>query len=506
MADSGKNIKPFEGSKITHLRKKTDHSSLAYGRVQPQVVQIEEAVLGALMLDKDAISVIIDILQPDSFYQTGHALIYKSMRRLFEKSMPIDLLTVNEELSKSGDLELAGGTTYLVDLTNKIGSAANVEFHARIISQKYIQRELIRVSTEIINDSFEDAKDIFELLDDAEQNLFEITDKNLKRNFETLSALTIEARKQIEESSKQTDGLTGVPSGFTGLDRLTSGWQKSDLIIIAARPGMGKTAFTLALAANAAKDYKKPVAIFSLEMSNIQLVQRLMSMESEITGQKLRNGQLEDYEWQQLNRAMERLDGVPIFIDDTPAINIFELRAKARRLKMQHDIQLIVIDYLQLMTGTPDQKGRSNREQEISTISRSLKSLAKELNVPVIALSQLSRAVETRGGPKRPMLSDLRESGAIEQDADIVTFIYRPDYYDMESEEETPDGLTEIIIAKHRNGALDTVNLKFLPEFAKFIDFDNVDFTELPNDFPAPDNNIITRRSRLNDDDSAMPF
>ncbi|MCL4139278.1 UNVERIFIED_CONTAM: hypothetical protein GTU68_039352 [Idotea baltica] len=458
------------------------------------------------MLDKDAISIIIDILQPDSFYQTGHVLIYKAMRSLFEKSMPIDLLTVNEELSKAGDLEIAGGTTYLVDLSNKVGSAANVEFHARIISQKYIQRELIRVSTEIINDSYEDSKDIFELLDDAEQNLFEITDKNLKRNFETLSSLTIEARKQIEEASKQTDGLTGVPSGFTGLDRLTSGWQKSDLIIIAARPGMGKTAFTLALAANAAKDYKKPIAIFSLEMSNIQLVQRLMSMESEISGQKLRNGQLEEYEWQQLNRAMERLDDVPIFIDDTPAINIFELRAKARRLKMQHDIQMIVIDYLQLMTGTPDQKNKGNREQEISTISRSLKSLAKELGVPVIALSQLSRAVESRGGPKRPMLSDLRESGAIEQDADIVTFIYRPDYYDMDAEDDTPEGLTEIIIAKHRNGALDTVNLKFIAQYAKFVDMDNADFTELPNDFPAPENNIITRRSKMDDDGAGLPF
>jgi len=332
------NIRSLDAKRLSTLRSESDTSALMYGRVQPQAVGLEEAVLGALMLDKDAISVIIDILKPDSFYQTSHALIYSAIHKLFEKSEPIDLLTVTEQLRKAGDLDLAGGPAYLVALTNKVGSAANAEFHARIVAQKYLQRELIRVSTSIITDSYEDSKDIFELLDDAEKNLFEITEKNLRRNYVALGELAIESRKQIEELSQKEGGLTGVPSGFTALDKLTNGWQPSDLIILAARPGMGKTAFTLGLAANAAKDHGKPIAFFSLEMSNVQLTNRLISSESEIPGPKLRSGQLEEYEWQQLNKAVETLNDVPIYIDDTPAINIFELRAKCRRLKMQHDM------------------------------------------------------------------------------------------------------------------------------------------------------------------------
>jgi replicative DNA helicase len=488
-------------------KKKGDLSSYVFGKVQPQAIALEEAVLGALMLDKDALTVVIDLLRPESFYLDSHQIIFKCIMKLFEKMQPVDLLTVTEEVKKEGVLEKIGGAYYLVELTNRVASAANIEYHARIIAQKHIQRELIRISTNIIQDAYEDTTDVFDLLDKAEQGLFEITEQNLSRGSESMSTLVNRAVKMLEDMAGKEEGLTGIPSGFTNLDRLTSGWQQSDLIIVAARPGMGKTSYTLALARNAAMDFNRGVAFFSLEMSNVQLVQRLISMEAEIPGSKLRNGQLEDYEWQQLNSAIEKLSEAPIFIDDTPGINIFELRAKCRRLKMQHDIQLVIIDYLQLMTGGGDQKG--NREQEISMISRSLKGLAKELNVPVIALSQLSRAVETRGGAKRPQLSDLRESGAIEQDADIVSFIYRPEYYQIMEDEEggSLKNVGEIIIAKHRNGALDTVRLKFTPEFAKFSNLEDPDLTTFDDDIynnSAP----ITLQSSMNrtDDEENIPF
>ncbi len=506
MADSTKSIKQIGAYR--NQKKGNDLSNYVFGKVQPQALALEEAVLGALMLDKDALPVVLDIIRSESFYSDGHQLIYKAMLRLFEKSQPVDLLTVTEELKKAGDLETIGGPYYLVELTNRVASAANIEFHARIISQKHIQRELISVSTKIIRDAYEDTTDVFQLLDDAEQGLFSITQQNLSRGYESMGTLASRALKALEELAEKEDGLTGIPTGFTELDRLTSGWQPSDLIIVAARPGMGKTSFTLSLARNAALDFNKGVALFSLEMSNVQLVQRLISMEAEIQGSKLRNGQLEEYEWQQLHSAIEKMSEAPIFIDDTPGINVFELRAKCRRLKMQHDIQLVIIDYLQLMTGGPENKN-GNREQEISQISRSLKGLAKELNVPVIALSQLSRAVETRGGTKRPQLSDLRESGAIEQDADIVSFIYRPEYYQILEDEEGQSlkGVSEIIVAKHRNGALKTVKLKFTDQFAKFSDLDDPNFNELiGGDDSGPDaqSNVITRSSRMNDDD--IPF
>jgi len=450
-----------------------------HGKVQPQATNLEEAVLGALMLDKDAVALIIDILRPASFYKQAHQHIYKAICDLFEKSHPIDLLTVTEELKKLGKLEIVGGPYQLVELTNRVASSANIEFHARIIAQKFIQRELIRSSTETIQAAYEDTVDVFDLLDSAEQNLFNITEQNLSRGSLGMSTLINMAVKQLEEMSGKEEGLTGVPTGFVGLDQLTSGWQPSDLIIIAARPGMGKTAFTMAVARNAAIEFNKGVAFFSLEMSSLQLVNRLISMETEIPSEKLRKGQLEDYEWQQLHAQVDKLSKVPLFIDDTPGISIFELRAKCRRLKMQHDIQMVVVDYLQLMTGGGDNKG--NREQEISMISRGLKGLAKELSVPVIALSQLSRAVETRGGSKRPQLSDLRESGAIEQDADIVSFIYRPEYYQILEDEEgnSLKGIGEIIVAKHRNGALDSVKLKWDGQFAKFSNLDDDAFTGL---------------------------
>ena len=507
MSDGTNSVK-----KISYLKgqkKGNDLSSYVFGKVQPQALPLEEAVLGAIMLDKDALPIVLDILNPESFYSDAHQLIYRAMLRLFERTQPVDLLTVTEELRKSADLEKIGGPYYLVELTNRVASAANIEFHARIISQKHIQRELIRVSTGIIRDAYEDTTDVFDLLDQAEQGLFNITQQNLSRSYESMGSLAGKALKQLEEMAQKKEGLTGVPTGFTDLDRLTSGWQPSDLIIVAARPGMGKTSFILALARNAAMDFDKGVAIFSLEMSNVQLVQRLISMEAEISGSKLRNGQLEDYEWQQLQSAIEKMSEVPIYIDDTPSLNIFELRAKCRRLKMQHDIQMVVIDYLQLMSGGGE-TSKGNREQEISMISRSLKALAKEISVPVIALSQLSRAVEVRGGTKRPQLSDLRESGAIEQDADIVTFIYRPEYYQILEDEEgnSLKGKAEVIVAKHRNGALKTVDLRFTDTFAKFSNLEDPNFSELNDNVDAYGNqaspNIITRSSRMNDED--IPF
>lgn len=384
-------------------------SNYVFGKVQPQALPLEEAVLGALMLDREALPVVMDILRPESFYHEAHQHVYRAIIRLFERSNPVDILTVTEELRKTGELDKVGGSYYLVELTNRVASAANIEYHARIIAQKHIQRELIRVSTNTIRDAYEDTTDVFTLLDEAEKGLFGITQNNLSRTFESMGSLSSRVLKQVEELSQKTDGLTGVPTGFTDLDRLTSGWQPSDLIILAARPGMGKTSCVLAMALNAARDFNKGVALFSLEMASTQLVQRLISMEAEIPGSKMRNGKLEDYEWQQLQTTVERLSSVPIFIDDTPGINIFELRAKCRRLKMQHDIQLVIIDYLQLMTGASENNRNANREQEIAGISRALKNMAKELSVPVIALSQLSRAVEVRGGSKRPQLSDLRE-------------------------------------------------------------------------------------------------
>jgi replicative DNA helicase len=493
-------------------RREGELSDYVFGKVQPQALPLEEAVLGALMLEKEALPVVLDILKPESFYKDSHQLIYRAILRLFERSNPVDLLTVTEELRKSGDLESTGGAYYLVELTNRVASSANIEYHARIVAQKHIQRELIKVSTQIIRDAYEDTTDVFTLLDEAEKGLFAVTQNNLSRQYQSMSELAGKAMKVLEELKNKKDGLTGVPTGFTVLDRLTSGWQPSDLIIVAARPGMGKTSFTLALAQNAAMTFGKGVALFSLEMSGIQLVQRLISMEAEIPGSKMRSGKLENYEWQQLHSTIERVGEAPIFIDDTPGINIFELRAKCRRLKMQHDIQLIIIDYLQLMSGGMEGNSRGNREQEISSISRALKGLAKELNVPVIALSQLSRAVEVRGGSKRPQLSDLRESGAIEQDADIVTFIYRPEYYQILQDEQGQSlkGIAEIIIAKHRNGSLDTVKLRFTDQFAKFSDLEELHFdafsggTSIASPYDA--SNVMTMSSKMNNEEEDIPF
>ncbi len=508
--DKQEKVRKLSDYKLRNKKTEGEISDYLFAKLPPQAPELEQAVIGALMLDKDGFVTVIDTLKPESFYDERHGIIYRAMQRLFEKSQPIDLLTVTEELKKSGELETVGGAYYLVDLTNRVGSSANLEFHARIVAQKHIQRELIRVATKIIHDAYEDTQDVFDMLDAAEQNLFAITETNLTRQHATMPQLTAQVMKMLDELKNKKDGLTGIPTGFTALDRLTSGWQRSDLIIVAARPGMGKTSFVLALARNAAMEFQKPVAIFSLEMSGVQLVQRLLSMEARIESQKMRSGRLEEQEWKLLHDAIEKISEAPIIIDDTPGINIFELRAKCRRMKAQHGIELVVIDYLQLMSGTGESNRNTNREQEISNISRSLKGLAKELDIPVIALSQLSRAVEVRGGDKRPQLSDLRESGAIEQDADMVAFIYRPEYYkiDQSPEGESLKGVAEIIIAKHRHGPTDTVRLRWVNQYALFQEYDQDDFEYLtPSDpFAEPaDSGIITRPSKLNED-SDIPF
>ena len=457
-----------------------DLSTMVYGKVPPQAKDLEEAVLGAIMLEKNAFDAVVELLKPECFYAEAHQRIYNAMKSLAVKSQPIDILTVVEELRSKEELEMVGGPYFVTKLTNTVVSSANIVAHARIILQKFIQRELIRISGEIIGDAYEDSTDVFDLLDDAETKLFEITNNHLRKNFDTLDSVLVKTYQRIVDLRNNNEDVTGVPSGFSSLDRITYGWQNSDLIILAARPAVGKTALALNLARNAAMHASKPtpVALFSLEMSAGQLVQRILSSESEIWLTKIARGKLEEHEMKQLYaRGIQKLAQAPIFIDDTPALNIFELRAKCRRLKNKNNIGLIIIDYLQLMSGTGENRN-SNREQEISNISRNLKALAKELNVPIIALSQLSREVEKRSagkdGTKMPQLSDLRESGAIEQDADLVMFMYRPEYYDVTTDSmgESNKGETLLRIAKHRNGLLETIKLRALLHIQKFVDDD----------------------------------
>ncbi len=436
------------------------------GKLPPQALDLEEAVLGAMMLEKNAPEKVLDIIKEDTFYSDSHKLIFKAISVLFDKAKPIDILTVTEELRKQGNLELAGGAFYVTQLTNRVASAANVEYHAHILIQKYIQRQMIHIAGEIGKKAFEDTTDAFELLDDSERQLFAIKNDTMKKGHLQLGDILHKAIKHMESLKASENQFSGVPSGLTDLDRLTGGWQKSDLVIIAGRPGMGKTAFVVSIARNAAVDFGKAVALFSLEMSAIQLVTRLLSSESEIDSKKIRRGDLQNFEWEQLRVKTERLAEAPIFIDDTPSLSIFDFKAKARRLKSQHNIELIIVDYLQLMRG--DDKNIGNREQEISYISRSLKALAKELDIPVIALAQLSRNAERREG-NRPQLSDLRESGSIEQDADMVGFIYRAEYYGlMEDNDGSTQGIGEFIIQKHRNGPNDVIRLRYQGEFTKF--------------------------------------
>ncbi|MBU1010210.1 MAG: replicative DNA helicase [Bacteroidetes bacterium] len=483
---------------------------MQHGRIPPQAIDLEEVVLGAMMLEKDAVNAVIDILKPEVFYKDGHQKIAEAIQNLFVKSEPIDILTVTNELRSMGDLEMIGGPYYISQLTNRVVSGANIEFHARIILQKHIQRELIRISSDIIKDAYEDTTDVFDLLDKAEQGLFAVSESNLRRSFFTMPDLIKQAIQDIESARNAETNLRGVPSGYTDLDRITSGWQKSDLIILAARPSMGKTAFALNIARNIAVDFNRPVAFFSLEMSSIQLVTRLISSDTELPAEKLRKGDLAEHEWQQLHTKIAPLVKAKLFIDDTPQLSVFELRAKCRRLKQQHNIQMVFIDYLQLMTTGGENKG--NREQEISNISRSLKSLAKELDIPVLALSQLSRNVESRPGSKKPILSDLRESGAIEQDADMVIFIYRPEYYNItdDGEGNSVKGLATINIAKHRNGKLGDVDLKFIGQFARFTELDGsrepVKELSPNNTFDLPTRTIASRMNEDDDFDPNPPF
>jgi len=500
---------------ISNKGKKGTVINLEQGKIPPQAVDLEEAVLGAMMIDKKGVDDVIDIIHSDAFYKPAHQFIYEAIFKLFENSEPIDLLTVSNQLRKDEKLEAVGGDFYLINLSQKVSSAAHIEFHARIILQKFIQRRLITISSEIITNSYDETVDVFDLLDEAETKLFDITQGNLKKSSETSQNLVTQALKKIEEISN-TEGMSGVASGFSKLDGLTSGWQPSDLVIIAARPGMGKTAFVMSMAKNMAIDFNLPVAIFSLEMSSVQLITRMISSETGISSEKLRKGNLETYEWEALNVKVKNLSNAPVFIDDTPSLSVFDLRAKARRLVSQHDVRIIIIDYLQLMTAGTNSKGTGNREQEISMISRNLKALAKELNVPVIALSQLSRAVETRGGSKRPLLSDLRESGAIEQDADIVSFIYRPEYYGLtewDDEERTPcEGQAEFIVAKHRNGGLENIKMKFIGRLAKFTNLEEGFGTEFqssmntdsisPSNFGSANDAFGT----INSEDEDVPF
>ena len=439
------------------------------GKIPPQAIDIEQVVLGAMMLEKEALNDTINIITKESFYEPRHQFIYGAMHDLFANTMPVDLITVTDRLQKNGELEAAGGVAYISQLTNRVASSAHIEFHSRIIAEKFIKRELIKVSSEIIRDAYDETIDVFELMNKAESNLFQIAESNMTKQASTMQNIVGQAISEIEKARNNPDGISGTPSGFHELDKITSGWQKSDMIVIAARPGMGKTALVLSMARNTAVDYNMGVAVFSLEMSAVQLVKRLIAGEARIDSEKLRKGNLAEHEFQQLHSRITALSAAPIFIDDTAAISIFDFRAKCRRLKAQHDIQLVIIDYLQLMTAK-DGKGSGNREQEISTISRSIKEIAKELNIPIIALAQLSRSVEQRGGDKKPILSDLRESGAIEQDADIVSFIYRPDYYGIVKDDDgnSNNGIGEIIIAKHRNGKTDLVRLRFVPEYARF--------------------------------------
>ncbi len=440
------------------------------GRIQPQARELEEAVLGALMLEKDAYSLVSDILKPDSFYDNIHQIVYRAIVSLISKQAPVDMLTVVEELKKTGELESVGGPVYIAQLTEKVASAAHIEFHARIIAQKYLARELIGFSSEITNKAFDETFDVDDLMQEAESKLFEMSQGNVKKDVQQINPVIKEALQLLEIAANRPEGLSGLQTGFNNLDKVTSGWQNSDLIVIAARPAMGKTAFVLSMAKNMSVTYNYPVALFSLEMSNVQLVNRLIVNTCEIPGEKIKNGQLAPYEWEQLDFKIKELYDAPLYIDDTPSLSVFELRTKARRLVREHGVKMIIIDYLQLMNASGMAYG--SREQEVSMISRSLKGLAKELNIPIIALSQLNRGVEGRTGieGKRPQLSDLRESGAIEQDADMVCFIHRPEYYKILEDEKGNSliGLAEIIIAKHRNGATADVLLRFKSEFARF--------------------------------------
>lgn len=462
-----------------------DNIGIEAGKVPPQAVDVEEAVLGALMVEPQVVPDVLDSIASDFFYKDIHRKIFSAISQLALNHDPVDIFTVTEQLKRNGVLDEIGGPYYLSSLTAKVGSAAHVDYYIKILSQKYIQRELIKISAEVQRDSFDDAIPVDDLLDEAQGKMFSLAERNMKRETQSIQDVIKRTIEKIEANQERTDGLSGVASGYTGIDKVTLGWQASDLIIIAARPAMGKTAFVLTMARNMAVDHKTPVAVFSLEMSSEQLVKRLLVSETGLSSHKIRGGEkLREDELIQLNERIKDLAAAPLYIDDTPSLSIYEFRSKARRLVRNANVKLLIVDYLQLMTGPPETRG--NREQEVASISRSLKAIAKELDIPIIALSQLSRAVETRGGNKRPQLSDLRESGAIEQDADIVMFIHRPDYYAGPGGTEdgtTIKGLAEIIIAKHRNGSTEDVEMRFRASEARFVDANDGDDMPLDEEY-----------------------
>lgn len=484
--------------------RKATQTDNTYAHVQPQATEIERAVLGALMIDKDAYTVVCEMLYPESFYEPRNQKVYQAIRDLELREQPVDVWTVTEQLAKQGDLEDVGGPAYVTELSSRVASSAHIEYHARIIAQKFLARQLISFASNVETKAFDETIDIEDLMQEAQGSLYELSQKNMKTDYTQIDPVIRNAIDVIQKAAANKDGLTGVATGYHKLDDITSGWQPSDLIIIAGRPAMGKTSFALSMAKNIAADYQVPMAFFSLEMSNTQLVNRLISNVCEIQGSKILNGQLRPDEWDRLDKRVNNLLGAPLYVDDTPGLSVFELRTKARRLAKEHKIGIIMIDYLQLMNANGMRF--SSRQEEVSTISRSLKSLAKELNIPIIALSQLNRGVESREGleGKRPQLSDLRESGAIEQDADMVLFVHRPEYYHIYQDDNGRDlrGMAQIIIAKHRKGATGDVLLTFRGEFTRF---ENPEDSRLGNRGQNDDNGGEILGSKINGDQSVGP-
>ena len=488
----------------TNNRRRKSNQPLdpTFGHLQPQATEMEKAVLGALMIDKDAYAIVCEILRPESFYEPRNQMVYAAIRDLSMEEKPVDMLTVTDQLAKNGNLEQVGGPGYIAELSSGVATSANIEYHANVIAQKSLARQLISFSSMIQTKAFDETIDVEDLMQEAEGSLFELSQHNMKKDYTAIDPVIAQAVKGIQDAAKNTDGLTGVSTGYYKLDDITSGWQASDLVIIAGRPAMGKTSFALSMAKNIAADLRQPMAFFSLEMSNVQLVNRLISNACEIQGSKILNGQLQRDEWERLDKNINQLLGAPLYVDDTPGLSVFELRTKARRLVREHGIKLIMIDYLQLMNANGMRF--SSRQEEVSTISRSLKGLAKELNIPILALSQLNRGVESREGleGKRPQLSDLRESGAIEQDADMVLFVHRPEYYHIYQDDNGRDlhGMAQIIIAKHRKGATGDVLLTFRGEFTRF---ENPEEKTIDNRAPMVGGEIIG--SKLNGDDNPLP-
>lgn len=480
------------------------YTSSSLAKIPPQDIEMEKVVLGALLIDSDAFTIVSEVLHPETFYEPRHRKIYTAIQTLNINEQPVDMMTVCDQLKKDGTYTQVGGSQYIIALTQLVASSANIEYHSHVLAQKYVARQLISYASDIETKAFDEGQDIDELMQSAEGSLFQLSQKNMKQDYTQIDKVVLQARDLIQKAAANTGGITGVSTGYYDLDKITSGWQLSDLIIIAGRPAMGKTSFALSLAKNIAIDNKEPVAFFSLEMNNVQLVNRLISNVCSVQGSKILNGQLSQDDWSRFDNNIGRMMGAPLYVDDTPGLSVFELRTKARRLVREKGVRLIMIDYLQLMNANGMKF--NSRQEEVSTISRSLKGLAKELDIPIIALSQLSRAVEQRPGEdgKRPQLSDLRESGAIEQDADMVIFVHRPEYYHIYEDAQGNDlrGMALICIAKHRKGATADVTLKFMGQFTRFANPDDVDVTAGD---ASSNNDGSYRSSSLNQNPSFSP-